>query len=355
MSLLALAYLLLDKPMQRRFEADPMMRAAELLLQERVPKASVTDLPTRGGSPSTTRTASAEEEGAMRVFADPSPAVPEVHLLSNGRYHVVMTSAGGGYSRWRDLAVTRWREDATRDCWGTFCYLRDLDSGALWSNAWQPTLKAGKRYQAIFTQSRAEFRRSDDRIDTHTEISVSPEDDIELRRITITNRSKRPRTIELTSYAEVVLALPSHDLSHPAFSNLFVQTELMRDRQAILCTRRPRSAEEKPPWMMHLMTVQGTTVGEASFETDRMKFIGRGRTLAAPAAMEGQGPLSDSDGPVLDPVVSIRRVVVLQPRETVRIDLVTGVAETREAVDGPGREILRSSSGGPRLRAGLDA
>ncbi len=122
---------------------------------------------------------------------------------------------------------------------------------------------------------------------------------------------KSPRTIEVTSYAEVVLALPAHDLSHPAFSNLFVQTELVRDRQAILCTRRPRSAEEKPPWMMHLMTVQGTTVGEASFETDRMKFIGRGRTLAAPAAMDGKTPLSDSEGPVLDPVVCIRHVVRL--------------------------------------------
>src|SRR4030088_358002 len=146
----------------------------------------------------------------MRTFNSPPFRSPQVHLLSNRRYQVVISNAGGGYSRWRDLAVTRWREDATRDCFGTFCYLRDLDSGALWSTAWQPTLKSGKRYQAIFTQSRAEFRRSDDRIDTHTEISVSPEDDIELRRITITNRSKVPRTIELTSYAEVVLAVPAN-------------------------------------------------------------------------------------------------------------------------------------------------
>ena len=330
MSLLALAYLLLNKPMQRRFEADPELRAAEMFLHERVPKTVAPIFP-HVAEASTTRSTSAEEEGAMRVFTDPSAPVPEVHLLSNGRYHVVITSAGGGYSRWRDLAVTRWREDATRDCFGTFCYLRDLDSGALWSTAWQPTLKSGKRYQAIFTQSRAEFRRSDDRIDTHTEISVSPEDDIELRRITITNRSKGPRTIELTSYAEVVLALPAQDLSHPAFSNLFVQTELVHDRQAILATRRPRSAEEKPPWMMHLMTLQGTTLGDASFETDRMKFIGRGRNLADPLAMNGKAPLSGSEGPVLDPVVCIRRVVVLQPRETIRIDLVTGVAETRAA------------------------
>ena len=143
---------------------------------------------------------------------DPGGAAPEVHLLSNGHYHVVITNAGGGYSRWRNLAVTRWREDPTRDCWGTFCYLRDLDSGALWSTAWQPTLRPGRRYKAIFTQAPAEFRRRVENIDAHTEISVSPEDDIELRRVTLTNRSDAPRTIEVTSYAEVVLATPNQDL-----------------------------------------------------------------------------------------------------------------------------------------------
>jgi cyclic beta-1,2-glucan synthetase len=336
MSLMAFAYVLLGKPMQRRFAADPMLRAADLLLQERIPKASVPIFP-HVAEAGATRSVTPEEEGAMRISTDPAAPTPEVHLLSNGRYHVAVTSAGGGFSRWRDFAVTRWREDVTRDCWGSFCYLRDLDSGVLWSTAHQPTLKPGKRYQAIFTQARAEFRRSDDRIDTHTEISVSPEDDIELRRVSITNRSKFPRTVEVTSYAEVVLAPASHDLSHPAFSNLFVQTELVNlaggaMRQALLGTRRPRSAEERPPWMMHLMTVRGTTIGTASFETDRSKFIGRGRSLAAPAAMEALAPLSGTEGPVLDPIFSIRNTIRLEPGESAQVDLVTGVAETRDAV-----------------------
>jgi cyclic beta-1,2-glucan synthetase len=331
MSLLSLAYVLLDRPMQRRFEADPMFRAATLLLQERVPKTVAPIFP-HVAEAGETRAVSADAEGTMRVFGDPAGPAPEVHLLSNGRYHVVVSSAGGGYSRWRDLAVTRWREDATRDCWGSFCYVRDLESEVLWSAAYQPTLKPGKRYQAIFTQARAEFRRSDDRIDTHTEISVSPEDDIELRRITIANRTKTPRNIEITSYAEVVLAMPAHDLSHPAFSNLFVQTEVIPNRQAILCTRRPRSAEERPPWLMHLMTVRGEKCGDASYETDRMKFIGRGRTLASPAVMDGRNPLSNSEGPVLDPIVSIRQAIRLEPKESAQIDLVTGVADSRDAI-----------------------
>ncbi len=330
MSLLSLAYLLLDQPMQRRFQADPTLKAAGLLLQERIPKTTGPIFP-HAVEASVTRTVPAEAEGTVRVLTDPGSPVPQVHLLSNGRYHVMVSNAGGGYSRWRDLAVTRWREDPTRDCWGSFCYLRDLDTGRFWSIGYQPTLQASKSYEAIFAQGKAEFRRRDDDIETHTEISVSPEDDIELRRITITNRSDRPRTIELTSYAEIVLAPDGQDVAHPAFSNLFVQTELVRSRQAIFCTRRARSAEERPPWMVHLMTVQGDASDEMSFETDRMKFVGRGRTLAWPAAMASDGRLSDSEGAVLDPVASIRQAVCIQPDETARIDLVTGVAETREA------------------------
>lgn len=331
MSLLSLAYVLLDKPMQRRFEADPEFRAANLLLQERIPRTSVPVYP-HAVEASVTREVTAEEAGTMRVFKQPGSSVPEVHLLSNGQYHLMITSAGGGYSRWRDLAVTRWREDPTRDCWGAVCYLRDVESGVLWSTTWRPALLRSKSYEAIFTQSRAEFRRQDDQIEAHTQISIAAEDDLELTQVKLTNRSDRPRTIELTSYAEVVLAAHAQDESHPAFSNLFVQSEILRARQAILCTRRPRSAEERPPWLVHMLTATGEAVGEASFETDRMTFIGRGRSLESPAAFDQRGPLSNTDGSTLDPIVSIRHTLLMQPGATVRVDIVTGVAETRESV-----------------------
>ena len=181
-------------------------------------------------------------------------------MLSNGRYHVVVTNAGGGYSRWKDISVTRWREDTTCDNWGTFCYLRDVASGKFWSTAYQPALKRADAYEAIFSDARAEFRRRDFDYDMHTEIVVSPEDDIELRRTRITNSSRTRRTIDVTSYAEVVLAPPASDALHPAFSNLFVQTEIIRGQRAILCTRRPRSLEEHTPWMFHLMTAHGAEI-----------------------------------------------------------------------------------------------
>ncbi len=213
MSLLALLNVLQDFPMQRRFMACPLLKAADLLLQERLPNTGASvlsdDLKLEESRP-----LDGNSESNMRVITNPTQPAPEVHLLSNGRYHVVISSAGGGYSRWRDLAITRWREDATRDSWGTFVYLRDMATGAFWSTAYQPTLQAIKGYEAIFTQARAEFRQRPTGLDVHTEISVSPEDDVELRRITITNRSPVVRTIELTSYAEVVLATPASDALH---------------------------------------------------------------------------------------------------------------------------------------------
>ncbi len=331
MAFLSLVYLLRDRPMQRRFEADPAFRATDLLLQERVP--NIPSVYPHPSEVSAARSTPTKTEPHHRRFTTPNTTRPEVHLLSNGRYHVAVTASGGGYSRWKDLAVTRWQEDPTRDCWGTFCYLRDTESGEFWSVAHQPTNRRADSYEAIYSQGRAEFRRRDGEIETHVEISVSPEDDIELRRVSITNRGQEPRKIELTTYAEVVLATPAADAAHPAFSNLFVQTHLVRDRQAILCTRRPRSGGERPPWMMHLMTVYGQAIGAASYETGRSEFIGRGRTLADPAAMHRRH-LTDSEGSVLDPVVAIRTTLLIAPGETARVHVVTGIAETRESAMG---------------------
>ena len=336
MSLLSLTNLLLDRPMQKRFESDPLFQATMLLLQERVPRATAFYLETP--ELSDIRASFSGTEMPVRVFSSPNTPIPEVQLLSNGRYHVMVTNAGGGYSRWKDIAVTRWREDTTCDNWGTFCYLRDVASGKFWSTAYQPTLKQADTYEAIFSEGRAEFRRRDFDYDMHTEIVVSPEDDIELRRTRITNSSRTRRTIDVTSYAEVVLAPSAADALHPAFSNLFVQTEIISPQRAILCTRRPRSLEEHPPWMFHLMTAHGAEIAEVSYETDRMKFIGRGRTVANPKAMSGRatlsGALSGSEGSVLDPIVAIRYRITLDPEASATIDVVSGLGETRNVCMG---------------------
>ncbi|MDT4809206.1 Cyclic beta-(1,2)-glucan synthase NdvB [compost metagenome] len=329
MSLLALACVLLDRPMQRRFESDPQFQATALLLQERIPKSAAEYL--HAASPAVADAAARGSETKLRVYTDPDRRRPAVQLLSNGRYHVMVSSAGGGYSRRHDLAVTRWHEDISADDRGMFCYLRDVASGAFWSSAHQPALRRTESYEAIFTDARAEFRVRERDFDAHTEIVVSPEDDIELRRLHITNRGRTRRSLELTSYAEVVLAPAITDALHPAFSKLFVQTELLRPLQAIICTRRPRASQEAVPWMCHLLAAHGVDIAAISYETDRARFIGRGRSLVDPAAMDdGAERLSGSAGAVLDPIVAIRCRIDLDAGQTATIDLVSGVSDSRD-------------------------
>src|SRR5690606_3094980 len=228
-----------------------------------------------------------------------------------------------------DIAVTRWREDAVRDHWGSFCYVRDVDDGDFWSTSYQPSLVAVDAYEAIFSDAKAEFRGRRRDFEMHTEIAVSPADDIELRRLRIGNRASVTRTVEITTYAEVVLAPAIADELHPAFSNLFIQTELERSRQAILCTRRPRGHDETPPWMFHLVAVHDATVDAISYETDRARFIGRGNTLQRPAALTAVDALSGSEGSVLGPVVAIRCRITLAPGQVAQIDMVSGIGATR--------------------------
>ncbi|MFM9436604.1 cyclic beta-1,2-glucan synthetase [Janthinobacterium sp. CG_23.3] len=332
MGLLALSYLLHNRPMQRRFESDPLLQSALLVLQERTPQVGA--FYSNSAELADLRVGAAEQSAPMRALTLHSGAMPETQLLSNGRYHVMVTSAGAGYSRWKDLAVTRWREDGTRDNWGSFCYLRDLDDGSFWSSTYQPTLVEPKKHEVIFSEGRAEFRRSDKGLDLYTEIVVSPEDDIEMRRTRITNKSERRRRIEITSYSEVVMAPPAADAAHPAFSKLFVQSEILRDENAILCSRRPRSKDEQAPWLLHQMTLHDAAADAVSFETDRAAFIGRGGNAQAPWALRAplaEAALAGAEGSVLDPVLAIRYSITLEPHQCATIDVVTGVCDTREA------------------------
>lgn len=327
MSLLSFSYLLNNQPMQKRFVADPLLQSTLLLLQERIPKTSAyLQIP----KPSINAMVEANRhESSMRIFNSPHTKTVQVHLLSNGNYHTVITPAGGGYSKWRDMAITRWREDPTRDNWGLFGYIRDCVTQEFWSITYQPTLVAAENFKAVFTESHASFSRNDRRLDLHTEIVISPEDDIELRRLRIHNRSNNQRIIEFTSYAEIVLAPQPFDLSQPGFSNLFIETELLPKKQAILATRRTYADNQINPCLFHLLNVYHVNTFELSYETDRNQFIGRGHDFNTPLALQTQGNLSNSSGAVLDPIIAIRVRVTLEPDELVMLDLITGISETR--------------------------
>jgi cellobiose phosphorylase len=328
MSFLSMAHVLLNKPMQKRFESELRFNASLLLLQERIPRTTLFYAHTSD----IIETTSVSPDVEVRSINTPNTRLPEIQLLSNGHYQVMITNSGSGYSRWKNIAVTRWREDATRDDLGIFCYIKDVNSGKFWSNTHQPTLQTARNYEAIFSQGHVEFKRNDFGIDTKTEIVISPEDDTELRRIKISNKAQSAKILDITSYAEVVMASQASDEAHPAFSNLFVQTKIIREHNTIYCTRRPRSEEERPPWMFHLMHVRGCEVENISFETDRMQFIGRGRTLRHPQAIDDD-VLSGKEGSVLDPVMAIRYRILVKANQTATIDLIYGIADTQEACE----------------------
>jgi len=333
MSVIAIADALHDGAMRRRFHAEPIIQATELLLQERMPH----DVALAEPKIETAEEAASSGEpvsSTQRRFNSPHDVTPRTHLLSNGHYAVMITAAGSGYSRWRDISVTRWREDATCDNWGSYVFLRDVRSGEVWSAGYQPSGAEPDHYEVAFSEGRAEIVRHDGTIATRLEVAVSSEDDAEVRRVSITNFGSQVREIELTSYAEIVLAPQAADDAHPAFSKLFVETEFVADVTALLATRRRQSPEESEVWAAHLAVVEGETIGNVQFETDRARFLGRGRGIRTPVAMLPDARLSDTVGAVLDPIFSLRVRIRVPPQTTARIAFWTLVAPSRgEALD----------------------
>jgi cyclic beta-1,2-glucan synthetase len=330
MSLVALANCLFGDPMPRRFHAEPVVRAADLLLQERVPLVAPLIQPHGDEATAVAPLVHDQLLPVSRRLTTPHTPRPRIHLLSNGRYSVMVTNAAAGSSTCRDLDVTRWREDRTRDCWGQFCYIRDLRSGLIWSAGHQPLCRAADAYEVIYSADKAEFRRLDAGVETHWEIAVSPENNAEVRRLTLTNHNPRPHDLELTSYAEVALGPHRADLAHPAFAKLFLETEFVAAQSALFCRRRPRAEDQKPIWAVHVMAVDGLRLGDLQYETDRARFLGRGRTPANPAALEPGAVLSGTTGAVLDPIFSLRRRVRVLPGASVTVAFTTAVADSRE-------------------------
>jgi cyclic beta-1,2-glucan synthetase len=327
MTLLALANLLREDVMVKRFHADPRVQATELLLQERVPR----DAPVTEPRPAeATRALAAPPALSTRRFRSPHSLFPHAHFLSNGAYTVVVTNAGGGGSTCRGRVVARLRPDPTLDPGGQYLYLRDVWSGSVWSATYQPTRREPDEYVVSFLPERAIFRRVDDDIETRLEVAVSTEDDVEVRRLALANRGDRPREIEVTSYVEPVLGPATDDQAHPAFGKLFLQTSYLPDQAALLCRRRPRAEHEDEVYALHVLSVEGGLRGAVEWESDRERFLGRGRAPDDPCALDGR-PLTGTTGTVLDPVLSLRYRVRLPPGGFARLSFATGVAHGAEA------------------------
>ena len=328
MTITAIANTLQDGRLRTRFHAEPMIRAVDLLLQERVPRDATAAPPRAEDVPVTT--VEAADAPVTRRFDAPEAGASTGHLLSNGSYGVMLTPTGAGFSRWRDLAVTRWRPDRVQESPGSPIFARDVASGALWSAGVLPTGAHPGRHRAAFSEHLACFVYQAPRLSMTTEVVVSAEDDAEARRVTLANTGGHAREIDLTSYAELVLAPPAADLAHPAFSKLFVVTDFHPELGALIATRRRRSHTDPEVWAAHIAVVEGQETAPIQYETDRARFIGRGRSIGAAAMAEAA--LSCTTGTVLDPVFAIRRRVLVPSGGMVRVTFWTIVAATPEAL-----------------------
>jgi cyclic beta-1,2-glucan synthetase len=329
MSIVAICNAVLDGIVRTRFHAEPLVQANELLLQERAPREVMRAQERPEDLPAADPASAVSSAPACRRIHSPHDAAPATHILSNGRYSVMLTASGSGYSRWQGLAVTRWREDPTLDDWGSYIFIRDVGSDRIWSAGYLPTGMEADSYTVTFHEERAEILRRDGSIMSHLEIVVSAEDDAEVRRLTLTNTGAEPLELEVTSFAELVLASPADDDSHPAFSKMFVQTEFLPELGTLLATRRRRAPAEPEIWAAHLLVLEGKAIGDLHMETDRAAFIGRGRDTRNPAAMAAGRPLSGTVGTVLDPIFSLRRRLQIEPGGSARLAFWTVVASSR--------------------------
>lgn len=331
MTIVSIANALHDGLMRERFHREPMIQACEALLQERVPRDKTVAHP-RAEEVKASAMRADGPANSVRRFQGLPAGPPHTHLLSNGRYTVMLTTAGGGYSKWRENAVTRWSADPTRDKSGSFIFLRDLHRDTTWSAVPEPTDASLEEIRIDFSEDRADFMRRDGSLTTTTQILVSGESDGEVRRVSLVNSGRRARDIELTSYAELVLATPAADRAHPAFSKMFVVTEFLPDFGALIATRRRRSSQEPEIWAAHFAVIEGETIAPVQYETDRAGFARRGASGGRPDRPARAEPLSNTVGTVLDPVFALRHSVRVPSGQVARVSFWTLVADTRVAL-----------------------
>ncbi|MBN9065638.1 MAG: protein ndvB, partial [Rhizobiales bacterium] len=343
MSIAAVANVVFEGRMRDRFHSDPVIESAELLLQEKAPR----NIPT-----ATLKTEAAErakgdtpvELPDTRLVLNPLEAIPATNLVSNGRYSVMVTAAGSGYSRYGDLAVTRWQADPVEDRLGSYLFLRDVETSEWWSATAEPKQAPGETAYTLMSDDKTSFVKMVGTLRSEVECIVVSEGNGEGRRITISNDGASERIVEVTSYAELVLAPEAADNAHPAFSKMFVETEIGRQNGAIFAARRKRDKNEADIALAHFVTDSSGSQREGEAETDRRNFIGRGRTLSDAAAFDPEARLTGGQGCVLDPIIALRRRVRVAPNKKVVLTFWTVVGASREEVEGTMSRIDHSDS-----------
>lgn len=316
---------LLGDVMIERFHTDLRVQSFSMLLQEKIP----TQVPIHNLRPVdiVEHIKPVAQVTTAPWHVPDSTTVPQVHSLSNGSLSTLVTNAGGGYLQWKGLALTRWEADTTLDASGLWIYLQDEVSGKVWSAGYQPTTVPCDYQHVAFYAHQVEFQRRDDDITVNMQVTIASDDNVEIRRINLINHSDQIRYLRVTSYGEVLLAAQAE--RHPAFNKLFIESEYIPENNLLLFHRRLRDDEE-PIYLGHCLLTSPDIASTSIYESDRMRFVGRGRTVKSPVIFGARGDLSQTVGMTLDPIMALGQDVELPPYGRASIAFLTLATSSRE-------------------------
>lgn len=313
--------------MRTRFHEEPIIRASESLLEEKLESHFVL-ISKKGYTIRTRKEDYAEEIQSNRFVNSTAPMLPSVNYLCNNRYSVMTTSDGDGFSKYFDRMIYRWRPD-TYTLSGNYIYVKNVTDNKFWSVTYHPTKIEPTFYQAIFSPHQSEYHRIDDEISTQTKVGLAIAHDLEIRKVTLKNRGKEEKNIQLTSYMEIVGDTYLAELSHPAFNKLFIESEFIEEESIFISKRRTANIVNKP-YIMHMVKAEKGVINRIEYENDRMRFIGRNNSLQKPDAMMRQESLSNTAGFSKDPIMSIRVNITLKESAELSVFFLTGVCKSRE-------------------------
>jgi len=328
--LLSINNFLNNNIMQKRFMRNPSIKSANVLLQERMPEKMIVTKEKKEKIDTLKYVETGEYE--QRVYNKIGRSeLPISNVLSNENYTIYMDQFGQGFSKHNDIYLNKYRK--TNESFNGICfYIKDVKNKNLWTNTLKPNISTPSKYIVNFAPDRNKYLRTDGLIDTITKITISPDDDVEIRQIELKNNSNEEVYLEITSYFEPILSRIDDHIAHPAFCNLFLSYEYIEELNGIMIKRRSRDKSKNDKYALVLFFPDEDILGDYEYEIDKTKFIGRDRSILNPIALESEKILQKQMNMTLNPIVALRRTIKIESNKSKKLNLILLFSENREDI-----------------------
>ena len=325
MSLLGITNYLKQDIIKDLFHSNVNIRTFELLLKEKVQIKTSIDMKMAEYKKYDYKKEKIEND--IRAF-DYISYLPEMSVLSNKKYSLIMNDRGNSFSRYRTLQLNRYRKVTEID-YGIFLFAKDVKTDYLWSNTYAPMNVKPEKYEVVFAADKIKFLRRDGNISTKTEIVVCKNHHAEIRKITLKNEDEFDRELEITSYTEPILSENMDDVSHKVFNNMFISTEFDPKTDSLIAKRKSRGDSNINSYMVTKLIMENP-LNKYSYETERSNFIGRNHMVNTAIGLNQE--LTNYAGDNLDPVLAMRNRIVVPANGTTSIYLLVGFGRSMEQI-----------------------